>query len=156
MPSMLIKSLYLLLIGKFLKFKNLSKSKNFDDLLNIDGIGDTQVNSIKNFFSNNINLEVLNKLEKVLTIDNVVSEKKNGLLKDKTFLVTGKLIGISRAEIKSLIEQNSGTTLSTVSKKLSYLIIGDKPTKRKVESAKNLKITIIDQNQFLRMIKKTS
>ncbi len=140
----------------FLKFKNLSKSKNFDDLLNIDGIGDTQVNSIKNFFSNNINLEVLNKLEKVLTIDNVVSEKKNGLLKDKTFLVTGKLVGISRAEIKSLIEQNSGTTLSTVSKRLSYLIVGDKPTKRKVESAKNLKITIIDQNQFLRMIKKTS
>ena len=77
-------------------------------------------------------------------------------MKDKTFLVTGKLVGISRAEIKSLIEQNSGTTLSTVSKRLSYLIVGDKPTKRKVESAKNLKITIIDQNQFLRMIKKTS
>ena len=66
-------------------------------------------------------------------------EKKNGLLKNKTFLVTGKLNGISRAEIKSLIEENSGTTVSSVSNKLNYLIIGEKPTKRKVESAKELK-----------------
>ena len=57
---------------------------------------------------------------------------KNGLLKDKSFLVTGKLNGISRAEVKSLIEENSGTTVSSVSKKLNFLITGDKPTKRKV------------------------
>ena len=45
--------------------------------------------------------------------------------------MTGKLNGISRAEIKSLIEENSGTTVSSVSKKLNYLIVGDKPTKEK-------------------------
>ena len=38
----------------FLKFQNLSKTKNYDDLLNIDGIGDTQVNSLKSFFGNEI------------------------------------------------------------------------------------------------------
>ena len=57
---------------------------------------------------------------------------------------------------KSLIEENSGTTVSSITKKLNYLIIGEKPTKRKVESAKELKIDCIDQNQFLKMLNKTS
>ena len=77
-------------------------------------------------------------------------------MKNKTFLVTWKLDGISRAEVKSLIEQNSGKTVSSVSKKLNYLITGDKPTKRKVDNAKNLKIKIINQDQFLKMLNKTS
>ena len=140
----------------FMKFKNLSKTKKFDDLLNIDGIGETQINSIKSFFLNEINLKVLNELEKVLIINNSVLENKNGLLKNKTFLVTGKLDGISRAEVKSLIEENSGTTVSSVSKKLNFLIVGDNPTKRKIETAKGLKINIIDQKQFLNMLNKTS
>ena len=71
-------------------------------------------------------------------------------------MITGKLNGISRAEAKSLIEENSGTTVSSVSKKLNYLIIGEKPTKKKVEKAKELKIKILDQNQFLRILNKTS
>ena len=85
-----------------------------------------------------------------------MTREQNGLLKDKSFLVTGKLDGISRAEVKSLIEENSGITVSTVSKKLDYLIIGEKPTKRKVESAKELKIKIISQNDFLKMLNKIS
>ena len=140
----------------FLNFQNLSKANNYDDLLNIDGIGETQVGSIKSFFSNEINLKVLRELGKILLIINASADKKNGLLKDKSFLVTGKLNGISRAEVKSLIEENSGITVSSVSKKLDYLIIGEKPTKRKVENAKELKIKIINQNDFLKLLNKTS
>ena len=140
----------------FDKFKNFPKQNKYEDLLNIDGIGETQVNSIKNFFSNDKNLKVLNELDKELTVYNVVLNKQNGKLKEKTFLVTGKLNGISRAEVKSLIEENSGTTVSSVSNKLNYLIVGEKPTRRKVESAKELKVKIIDQDEFLIMLKKTS
>ena len=140
----------------FFKFQNISKTKNYEDLLNIDGIGETQVSSIKNFFSNKLNLKVLDELGKILLINNAVTREQNGLLKNKSFLVTGKLDGISRAEVKSLIEENSGITVSTVSKKLDYLIIGEKPTKRKVESAKELKIKIISQNDFLKMLNKIS
>ena len=43
---------------------------------------------------------------------------------DKTFMLTGKLNGISRAEAKSLIEENSGITVSSISKKINYLIVG--------------------------------
>ena len=139
-----------------MKFQNLSKTKNYDDLLNIDGIGETQVNSIKSFFSDKINIKVLSELGKFLVIKNANTKKNNGLLKYKSFLVTGKLNGISRAEVKTLIEENSGITVSSVSKKLDYLITGEKPTKRKVESAKELKINIINQDQFLQMLNKTS
>ena len=140
----------------FLKFKSISQNNKYDELLNIDGIGETQVNSVKNFFSNKINIKVLNELQKIIIIKNALVEKKNGLLKNQTFMLTGKLNGISRAEAKSLIENNSGTTISSVSKKLNYLIVGEKPTKKKIESAKKLKITTIDQSQFLRMLNKTS
>ena len=140
----------------FTNFKELSNNNKYNDLLNIDGIGDTQVISIKNFFLNKKNLKILNELEKILNINNAIIEHKNGLLKNLTFLVTGKLNGISRAEVKSLIEDNSGTTVSSVSKKLNYLIVGEKPTKRKVENAKDLKIIIINQDQFLKMLDKTS
>ena len=74
------------------------------------------------------------------------------MLKDKTFMLTGKLNGISRAEAKSLIEENSGSIVSNVSKKLNYLIIGEKPTKRKIDSAKELKIKILTQSEWLKML----
>ena len=140
----------------FSKFSSLSINKNFNDLLNIDGIGETQLNSIKIFFNNKDNLSILNELEKILVIKNAIIKDKNGLLKDKTFMLTGKLNGISRAEAKSMIEENSGTSVSGISTKLNYLIIGDKPTKKKVDMAKVLKIPILDQRQFLKMLNKIS
>ena len=140
----------------FSKFQNLYKSKNYDELLVIDGIGETQVSSIKSFFTSEINVKVLDELGKILKIKNVIVTQQNGLLKNKSFLVTGKLNGISRAEVKSLIEENSGSTVSSVSNKLNYLITGEKPTRRKVEGARELKIKIINQDEFLKMLNKTS
>ena len=137
-------------------FFKLSKTKDANTLLNIDGIGETQIKSIVNFFSNKINLEVLYELKKVLNIPNAELTNKNGVLKNKTFMLTGKLKGISRAEAKSLIEKNSGKILSNVNRKLDYLIIGDKPTLKKVNTAKELKITIITQNEWLKMLNKSS
>ena len=140
----------------FSKFKSLSKDKNFNDLLNIDGIGETQLNSIKFFFNNKDNMNILNELEKILVIKDTKIKDTSGLLKDKTFMLTGKLNGISRAEAKSLIEENSGTSVSSITKKLNYLIIGEKPTRKKVDMAKELNISILDQKQFLKMLNKTS
>ncbi len=140
----------------FQKFKTLSKNNNYKDLLNIDGIGETQITSIKNFFSKKINLTILKELEEILNIQKTKIINKGGILKDKSFLVTGKLDNISRAEVKSLIEENSGSTVSSVSKNLNYLITGEKPTKKKIESAKALRIKIINQEEFLNMLNKTS
>ena len=68
-------------------------------------------------------------------------------------MLTGKLEGMSRAEAKSLIEQNSGSIISNVNKKLDFLIVGNKPTKRKVFVANELKIKILNQSQWLKMLK---
>ena len=148
-----ILSKYFKSFSKFISFSNETIS---DDILNIDGIGETQLKSVKNFFDNKVNLNILKQLQKILVVKDAITKDKNGLLNEKTFMVTGKLNGISRAEVKSLIEENSGTSVSTVTKKLNYLIIGEKPTKKKVDKAKEFKISIIDQSQFLKMLNITS
>ena len=71
-------------------------------------------------------------------------------------MFTGKLEGISRAEAKSLIEKNSGKIISNVSKKLNFLVVGQKPTNRKVNEAKNLNIKVINQKELIKMIKRTT
>jgi DNA ligase (NAD+) len=145
------------IISKNLKsiknFLALSKKSNFDDLMNIDGIGETQINSIKNFFNNDTNLKVLKNLGELLEVTDAEKLKVGGPLNNKTFMFTGKLSNMSRSEAKSLIEQNSGSIVSNVTKKLDYLIIGEKPTNRKVEAAKNLGIKILDQSSWLKMLK---
>ena len=135
---------------------DLSVNKNFHELKDIDGIGETQVNSIKNFFLNKENLKILIELNKILKIKNVIQIRNDGYLKNKTFIITGKLNGISRAELKSLIEQNSGLIISSVSKKLDYLIVGDKPTKHKVDMANELGTKILSQADIFKMLKMTS
>ena len=94
--------------------------------------------------------------QKILNIKKTLEYKTVGVLSDKIFMFTGKLTGMSRAEAKSLIEKNSGTIVSNVSKKLDYLIIGEKPTKRKIEAAKDLKIKIIDQSGLNKLLDKSS
>ena len=137
-------------------FFKLSINNDMNDLVNIDGIGETQIKSIKNFFLNKTNLKVLSELKKILKIVSVTQINKNGLLKNKTFMLTGKLNDISRAEAKSLIEQNSGKIISNVNKKLDYLIVGEKPTTKKVNNAKQLNINIINQKEWMKMLNKTS
>mgnify|MGYP001270593153 FL=1 len=148
------------LISNFLKtskkFITILNKENINELQNIDGIGETQINSIKSFFSYRINLEILKELNNILMVQDQKNPKKDGIFKDKTFMFTGKLDGISRAEAKSLIEQNSGTIISNVSKKLNYLIIGDKPTKRKILHAKELKVKILSQKELLQKLNKRS
>ncbi len=132
-------------------FIELIKLKKFDKFLNIDGIGETQIRSLKNFFSNKLNSNIVIELNSILKIENHTSND-NGILRDKSFMFTGKLYGISRAEAKSLIEKNSGTTISSVNKKLDYLVIGEKATKRKIEQAKNLGINIITFKELIKLL----
>ena len=100
-------------------------------------------------------MSILNELENILVIKDAKIQDASGLLKDKTLMLTGKLNGISRAEAKSLIEENSGTSVSSITRKLNYLIIGEKPTRKKIDMAKELNISILDQKQFLKMLNKT-
>ena len=132
-------------------FIKIVMSKKFEKFLNIDGIGETQINSLKSFFSNKSNVSIFIELSSKLNIQSSKSNK-DGILRDKNFMFTGKLKGISRAEAKSLIEKNSGNTLSAVSKNLDFSVVGEKPTKRKVEQAKNLGIKIISLAEMRKLL----
>ena len=101
-------------------------------------------------------MKIIDELSKILKIENAIIIKKDGSLANKTFMLTGKLNGMSRAEAKSIIEQNSGSIISNVSKNLDFLIIGEKPTKRKIENAKKLKVKILNQNEWLKILNKTN
>ena len=143
-----------LLSQHFLNIKNfndLTKNFNFNYLGNLDGIGETQINSLKDFFSDQINLNVVKKLISILNIRNVVQNTKGKLI-NKTFMFTGKLSNISRAEAKSLTEENSGKILSNVSKKLDYLVTGEKSTTKKVKQAKELSIKVISQSEWKKLL----
>ena len=134
------------------KFFDLFKGNRIYDLLNLDGIGQTQINSLELFFKNSTNIKILDELRKVLNINSLKAKKINGKLNNKSFLITGKLVGISRSEAKSLIENNSGKILSNVNKKLDFLIVGEKPTLKKVNQAKELKIKILNQEEFKNLL----
>ena len=135
-------------------FFELGKNKNFENLINIDGIGDTQISSLEKFFGDKTNLKVLENLKKYLEIKNVEIPGRDGPLKNKTFLFTGKLDKISRAEAKSIVEKKSGKILSNVNNKLDYLVVGDKPTKRKIDEANGLKIRVISQSEWQEILNK--
>ena len=135
-------------IKSFLKFVN---KKKLNEFLNIDGIGDTQINSLKKFFDNKSNYNVVEKLSSILNISDL-KINKDGKLSNCTFMFTGKLLNMSRAEAKSLIEKNSGSVVSSINKKLKYLIIGEKPTNRKVIQAKELGIKILSQKELLQLL----
>ena len=138
-------------VKNFENFTKINSKDNFDNFLNIDGIGETQIKSLKKFFLNKTNLEVINEIKKFMIISNT-EKSASGKFRSKTFMFTGKLEGISRAEAKSLIEKNSGKILSSINSKLDYLILGDKPTTRKVNQAIDLKIKIINQEDFKKML----
>ncbi len=132
-------------------FLNLIKNKKFNEFLNIDGIGETQINSLKKFFENKSNYKIIENLSSMLNISDL-KLNKDGKLLNNTFMFTGKLSNMSRAEAKSLIEENSGSVVSSVNKKLKYLIIGEKPTNRKIQKAKELRIKILSQKEWLNLL----
>ena len=145
------------LISEFLNdysnFIKLKDENKIGELSNIDGIGETQINSLKNFFKNKTNLEVIISLGKILTFEKNIIKRNEGVFSNKILMFTGKLSNISRAEAKSIVENNGGKIVSNVSKKLDFLIAGEKPTTRKIKLANELKVKILDQKDFEKISK---
>jgi NAD-dependent DNA ligase (contains BRCT domain type II) len=124
--------------------------KNLDDL---DGIGETQVKSIEDFFSNKKNSEIIQRLISVLNIKNYQKIIKTGKLSNKNIMFTGGFEKMSRSEAKALAEENGAKILGTVSKKLDYLVIGNsKPTKKKIEKARELKVDIVTEEKWYNLL----
>ena len=108
------------------------RKKILISLEELDGIGETQIQSLENFFSNPTNIRITKELIQKLKINNFAGQNKNGKFSNKKLMFTGGFKNMSRSEAKAIVEENGGKVLGTISKKLDILIVGDsKPTKKK-------------------------
>ena len=134
----------------FIQKKRNEILKNLEDL---DGIGDTQVKSINDFFSNKTNSQITQSLMLSLNIKDIPKVNKTGKLSNKSVMFTGGFEKMSRSEAKALAEENGAKILGTVSKKLDYLVIGNsKPTRKKIEKAKELKVNIMTEENWYNLL----
>ena len=135
------------------KFSELFNSKKrryiLTNLYDLDGIGETQVKSIEDFFSNQKNTDIIQSLMNSLNIEDFQIVNKKGKLSNKNIMFTGGFNKMSRSEAKALAEENGAKILGSVSKKLNYLVVGNsKPTKRKIEKAKELNINLLSEEKW--------
>ena len=130
----------------FIQKKRKEILKSLDDL---DGIGETQIKSIEDFFSNSKNITIIQSFMSVLDIKNYEKKIKSGKLSNKNIMFTGGFKKMSRSEAKTIAEENGAKILGTVTKKLDYLVIGNsKPTKKKIQTAKELNINLLTEDKW--------
>ena len=134
-------------------FENKKRVKILQNLVELDGIGNTQIEAIDNFFSIETNIEITKKLIGSLNIQNYNSKNKSGKFSNKKLMFTGGFQKMSRSEAKSIVENNGGKVLGSVSKKLDLLVVGEsKPTKKKMLKAKELNIKIISEKEWNKIL----
>lgn len=122
-------------------------SASLDDLIKIDGIGEKAAKSITDFFSNELNVKILEKL-KTYGVEPKGSavEKISNVFEGKTFVITGTL-SQPRSFFENKIKSLGGKTSSSVSKKTSYVLAGDNPGS-KFDKASSLGVIILNERDF--------
>lgn len=155
-------------VGKEKAYLLAEKFKNFDSLVtatiedfkNIEGFGDIVAESVYEFFNNSYNINFLEKLKSFGIIPQYRSshtDLKNGnninteLFKGYKFVFTGTLNKFTRDEASKQVEIRGGKVSSTVSKNTSYVVTGES-SGSKLDKAKELKVNIIDEDEFIKLI----
>ena len=146
-------SRYFVSIKNFLKLCNPNLLMNeINSLDEIDGIGETQVESLVHFFKDKKNNKVVHELSKILNIQDFIEKKIDSFFSGKNIMFTGGFSTMSRSEAKSLAETLGAKILSSVNKKLDYLVTGlSNPTKNKIDKAKELGVKIIEEKEWLKL-----
>lgn len=127
-------------------------SASVEEITEIDDFGDISANCVVDFLANAHNLEIINKLKSYGVDMTYSSDAVDDRFAGKTFVLSGGLDSMSRTEASEIIEKFGGKTSSSVSAKTSFLLLGDKPGS-KLDKAQKLGIPVIDEQQFLQMIK---
>ncbi len=142
--------------GKLLSdhFKTMEALMNasVEDILEIDGFGQTMAESVVNYFSANEAKELIEKLSSFGVNMKSKTEIKDNRFEGMTFVLTGTLPTMKRSEASKLVEAYGGKTSSSVSKKTTYVLAGEEAGS-KLDKANALGITVIDENEFLEMLK---
>jgi DNA ligase (NAD+) len=146
----------MVLAEKFRRFENLQKTSE-EELLSLHEIGPEIANSILAYFSDEENISLLNRLfEAGITIEYMPIKKtpsEEHTFSGKSFVLTGSLSTLTRAEAKKRIEEKNGRVTSSITNKTNYLIVGESPGS-KLAKAKDLGVPTLSEEEFLRIANK--
>ena len=126
-----------------------------DELVGVDEIGDRIAESVVQFFSDEKNREIIERLKSYglqFSLSEQQLQNQTDTLKGKTFVVSGVFETLGRTELKKLIEDNGGKVASSISSKTSYVVAGDNMGPSKKTKAENLGVPIISEHEFLGML----
>lgn len=138
-------------------FKNIHalKQASLEQLVAVDEIGVKIAESVVEFFENEANVTLVERLESYgVQLEIPESELENGgtALEGLTFVVSGVFETLGRNELKKLIEDNGGKVASSISSKTTYVVAGDKMGPSKKEKAEKLGVPLISEADFLKLI----
>lgn len=140
------------LLADYFKDIDLVMNASVDDILQIDGFGKIMAESVVEFFSSDSTKELIAKLKEAgvnMKSTNVVEDTR---FSGMTFVLTGTLPTLKRAEASRIIESFGGKTSSSVSKKTTYVLAGEEAGS-KLDKANKLGVQIISEEEFKEMIK---
>lgn len=129
-------------------------TSSYAQLVALPDVGDKVANSIISYFSDQENLDYIEKLKSVPLqfSSNVVITKESNKLEGKSFVISGVFIDFGRDELKEKIELNGGKVSSSISKKLDYFLTGEGVGPAKLEKALSLGIKMISEEDFKKML----
>ena len=143
-----------ILIARFYKtfenFLNAIEQDTVSELVAVNGIGDSMIQDLKNFFKISNNLEVMKKLSAVVSIQDA-RENTGSELSGKSIVFTGTLSTLGRDEAKEIVEKLGGKASSSVSSK-TYLVVVGENAGSKLEKARKLGVKVITEQEFLNII----
>lgn len=126
---------------------------SIEQLSELPDVGPVVAESIYDFFHNEANIHLINQLSETgVRIESESDENKSDKLEGKSFLFTGSLSKFTRDEAKEMVEQNGGRNISSVSKKLDYLVVGENAGSKKTKAEQIDTIQIISEEEFLNLI----
>ena len=142
--------------GSYINFLKSIEDQNLAELISINGIGFSMVESITQFFNIPTNLEILKTLggneitSGLVSVQDMPSASSN-VLSGMSIVFTGSLQHLSRDEAKQLGEDNGAKVSSSVSAKTSFVVVGENAGS-KLKKATDLGIKVISEEEFLNMI----
>lgn len=135
-------------------FKNMPALMNasVEELASVEDIGTKTAEVVRAFFSDPRHVDIVQRLTDAGLQLEVQSQTINNLLNGKTFVVSGVFSRFSRDEIKAHIEQHGGKVSGSISGKTDYLLAGEKMGPEKLKKAEKLSITILSEDEYLKMV----
>jgi DNA ligase (NAD+) len=128
------------------------RAASLEELEAVEGVGEVVAHSIRRWFDNKEQTQILEELLTHLTLEKQPATRAVGPLTGKTVVVTGTLPTLSRNEAHDRVRQAGGKVASSVSARTSFVVAGEKPGS-KVQKAQQLGVEVIEEKQFLQRIR---